>query len=134
MVKTMLGRLLMAEQLTTIWGRDSEGQKGRISCAATPPPRLYQGRKGGAAYLAVGVLGGANGALDVGDGIGGARQQRGARVDDGLAAPAAGDGLSVHGDAEGDRQQGVALAPREHLSRRRSQVPPEAPPSPSISQ
>lgn len=81
---------------------------------ADPPLGPGQGREGWA-YLAVRVLAGSNVALDVGNGIGWARQQRGASVNDGLAAPIASDDLAVHGDAEGEMQARVSLAPGAHL-------------------
>ena len=55
-------------------------------------------------YFARGILAGSNVALNVGNGSGWAGQQRGTSVNNGLAAVAASDGLSIHGDAEEKRQ------------------------------
>lgn len=67
-------------------------------------------------YAAVGTLAGSNVALDVGNGIGRAGQQRGTGVNDGLAARHASDGLSRHGDAEVEMQVRVPGAPRGYIS------------------
>lgn len=55
--------------------------------------------------------------MDVGNGAGWAGQQRGAGVNNGLAALSAGDGLSVHGDAESKEQVKVPEPSGVHLSK-----------------
>ena len=88
---------------------DRHLERVRIRKAFIPPVwqirhlGLEQGSQGWT-YTAVGSLTGSNVALDVGNGIGWAGQQRGTGVNDGLAATAASDGLSTHGDAEDEMQ------------------------------
>lgn len=64
---------------------------------------LEQGSQGWT-YFTRGILAGSNVALNIGNGSGWAGQQRGTGVNNGLAAIAASDGLSIHGDAEDKRQ------------------------------